>query len=590
MDIFDVSTNNFGSVVRLHRIHMKNFRNIEDSSITFPDTKLSDVIEGNPSILGIYGQNGSGKTSVIMALGLLKNLLSGNQITKRYESCIRYGCDRATLTFDFCITRHYKDDNTTDVGVFYSTVLDNSRMEVSYQVDITTDIRKREKNDETIVQIENEQLFIKCIDADNNVVFPKQVFVDTSESACTGKMQAFGNKTKFKLLTSDDEDLQMELFKSKAVSKADSESFLFSYDFITMLYDKYNEEVEMQKEFFNRISDVYAEFFKVMQLPESEQDNYPVDEFLDKVRDAMREGNDIFSLGITGSEIDSANDDELLDLFLKLLNNPAYKDSGIKGYFFAALGNLILFAEDKLHVVDTFSMGIINVNSILPLYLKVKKHNKLSDCYESSYQKIDLNMDEPTPIDDDSFASVDASIKSLSSVLETIIPGLHLELKDYGVRIENDGSKKRIIDVIACRDDVSIPIKFESDGIRRLISILSPMVGAYNDPSITLAVDEIDSGIFEFLLGEVIQIMSSSCKGQLIFTSHNLRPLEVLPSKFLAFTTINAKNRYTSIAARGNSNLRDTYFRSIVLGTKADDVYRSTDPFDIEQAFILAGE
>ena len=41
-------------------------------------------------------------------------------------------------------------------------------------------------------------------------------------------------------------------------------------------------------------------------------------------------------------------------------------------------------------------------------------------------------------------------------------------------------------------------------------------------------VDELDSGIYEYLLGECLEVMQDKAKGQLIFTSHNLRPLEIL--------------------------------------------------------------
>lgn len=38
--------------------------------------------------------------------------------------------------------------------------------------------------------------------------------------------------------------------------------------------------------------------------------------------------------------------------------------------------------------------------------------------------------------------------------------------------------------------------------------------------------------------------MQEKAKGQLIFTSHNLRPLEVLQNEFLIYTTVNPNNRY----------------------------------------------
>lgn len=50
----------------------------------------------------------------------------------------------------------------------------------------------------------------------------------------------------------------------------------------------------------------------------------------------------------------------------------------------------------------------------------------------------------------------------------------------------------------------------------------------YNDPTTTVVIDELDCSIFEYLLGELLSIIEESGRGQLIFTSHNLRPLEKL--------------------------------------------------------------
>ncbi|UKI51156.1 MAG: ATP-binding protein [Clostridium sp.] len=69
--------------------------------------------------------------------------------------------------------------------------------------------------------------------------------------------------------------------------------------------------------------------------------------------------------------------------------------------------------------------------------------------------------------------------------------------------------------------------------------MLQLLIVIYNNSSVTVAIDELDSGVFEYLLGEILRIISDNGKGQLIFTSHNLRPLETLNKAFVAFTTTN---------------------------------------------------
>ena len=132
----------------------------------------------------------------------------------------------------------------------------------------------------------------------------------------------------------------------------------------------------------------------------------------------------------------------------------------------------------------------------------------------------------------------------MSCVLGTIVPGLSIEIKDLGLSSNEKGESVHVFEILSNRNGVKIPLKYESDGIRRIVSILSLLIAVYNQPSMTIAIDEMDSGIFEYLLGEILQVLSESARGQLVFSSHNLRPLEVLPAKFLCFTTVNADNRF----------------------------------------------
>ena len=93
------------------------------------------------------------------------------------------------------------------------------------------------------------------------------------------------------------------------------------------------------------------------------------------------------------------------------------------------------------------------------------------------------------------------------------------------------------------------------------------LIFMYNNPSITVAIDELDFEIFEYLLGEILKIIAEKGQGQLIFTSHNLRPLETLDKSFIVFTTTNPNNRYIRLTnVKENNNLRSFYYRDIVLG------------------------
>ena len=55
------------------------------------------------SVTGIYGQNGSGKTTVIDAIGILRALLSGNMLPDTAGDVVSASAGSATVTATFLI-------------------------------------------------------------------------------------------------------------------------------------------------------------------------------------------------------------------------------------------------------------------------------------------------------------------------------------------------------------------------------------------------------------------------------------------------------------------------------------------------------
>ena len=194
----------------------------------------------------------------------------------------------------------------------------------------------------------------------------------------------------------------------------------------------------------------------------------------------------------------------------------------------------------------------------------------------------------PEPV----FHDISLIIDSMNIVLQQIIPGLTISIRDYGTQTMNDGHDGRRIELMSRRGSTEIPLQYESEGIKKIISILQLLIVVYNKKSITVAVDELDSGIFEYLLGEILKIIAEQGKGQLIFTSHNLRPLETLDKDSIVFTTVNPSNRYVRMTyVMANNNLRDFYYRDIILGgTQRETLYDFTDNARIGLAFRKAGD
>ncbi len=153
-------------------------------------------------------------------------------------------------------------------------------------------------------------------------------------------------------------------------------------------------------------------------------------------------------------------------------------------------------------------------------------------------------------------------IESMNRVLPYFVSNLTLNVQVLGKELMRDSSVGYRVELVSNK----IPFKYESDGVKRIVSILQPLIEIFNNTSVVVAIDDLDCGIHEYLFGEIVKLMCEQAKGQLIFTAHNLRPLEIINKKFLVFTTTDPDNRYVrykNIAA--HNNLRNVYIRDIAL-------------------------
>ena len=577
LNIITSDANEFlkNSSMRIRSIELRNFRNIEHGKVSFPNCKPEDIRNYKPSMLGLYGQNGSGKTSIIMAISLLKDLLCGQPLGSKYESCIMHNHEKCTLSFE--LVQSFLGDEH-----FSYLSYDN---QIYYSFDIIKSANTKEDgSSETRLHVINEVLSYKLTDCLGNVIKTKQKLFDARPSESDDKGRPFGNKTRYSRIIGNNTDVANSLRAAKAVAYDRSTSFVFSKKTEETLSQQYVMTMKKYDEDLKYIMKKTAELMELEEeIPDLDSD------FLNEASDEEKNEyfNEIFK-NYTNEQFDQMEKsyEAIEELVVEM---EAFWKEFIISYdrflFFSTIDLLISFGKHYLFVIDTTSTGLVNLNELWPILLwslDPKKGPQANRVY--------LNMDKSSRIRENDYSSMKASLSAVSKVLNALVPGLSLDIVDLGKQITNDGKTKEcIFEIMSIREENPIPLRYESDGVRRLVSILSLLIAAYNNPFFTIAIDEIDSGIFEYLLGEILKILSISAKGQIVFTSHNLRPLEVLPPKFLCFTTTNPEKKFVRLQNRGNSNFRDGYFRKIVLGTSDESVYSPTDRFEIEMAFYEAG-
>lgn len=244
------------------------------------------------------------------------------------------------------------------------------------------------------------------------------------------------------------------------------------------------------------------------------------------------------------------------------------------------LRNIAVDFNRDLHVINNQNIAPLFEERIMPFSIHLEK----------TRGSIPYDLKGPALLPENAFNVLCEVIEQSNQVLSTIIPGLTIKIHVITEQLLDNGEKGIRFEFLSKRGERELPLRTESEGILKIIAVLSVLIAVYNNPTACVVIDELDSGVFEYLLGELLTVIDEGGKGQLIFTSHNLRVLEVLAIKNLWFTTTNENDRYMQLKGiKEVNNARDVYLRAIQLGGQDEEVYKETKTFKIKRAFRKAG-
>lgn len=455
------------SIVRLASLKICNIKNVRDGQIIMPNTCRKQLDFRNAEVLGLYGQNGSGKTAIIDTLYYLQGIMIGSTLEEEFADYVDANSKQAEIVVDF--------------NIFVEAIV----YEVSYKLIL----QRMEKN----VEILRETLSCAINEGDSRS--NKTVFMDYQRS---DKENVFAPKKRLDEVIEANKENKTDLIVARKMAEKENCSYIFG---------------ESSREIFCR--------------------NYE--------------------------------------------NNFKHYSKVIKALF--------KFALKDLFVIRNTHSGVISANFLLPMAFKFEQNEF------GMKGDFAVPLTEPVVLNEERKKLLEAIVEQVNMVLFTIIPGMKMDVHNYGMQLMDSGENGYRVELVSVRENMPpIPIRMESEGIIKIISILNALIQAFGNPSICLAIDELDAGIFEYMLGELLDIFNKSAKGQLIFTSHNLRALEMLDKDSIMFSTANPDRRYIRMKnVKASNNLRDTYLRGITLGGQDEVIYEETDSLRIARAFRKAG-
>jgi len=454
-------------IVRLSSLQLTNIKNVKKGTIYMPNTVNKILSADKAEILGIYGQNGSGKTAIVDALYFLQKVMIGADLDQSLEDYMDM------------------DSNVAEIFADFNLFMNGIVFEIGYRLSLSREEKVVVISRETLSGAKNE----------NGIRTNKTVFMDYQRDQTN---TIFKPQKRLDEILEENKDIKTDLIVARKMAEKSNCSYIFG---------------ESSRDIFCR---------------------------------EYKNGFQQFSVIIS---------------------------------------SLFEFALKDLFVIRNTHSGVISANFVLPMAFRIENDNM------GAKGDFTVSLTEPILVDEERKNLLETIVEQINIVLYTIIPGLQVTIKNYGKQSLDDGEEGWKLELMSKREGMKeIPIRMESEGIIKIISILNALIQAFGNPSICLVIDELDSGIFEYMLGELLDIFKKSAKGQLIFTSHNLRALEMIDKESIMFSTTNPNNRYIHMKnVRESNNLRNMYIRSITLGGQSEEIYEETDSLKIARAFRKAG-
>ena len=457
--------------IRILDIKIKNIKNVKEGEIEFDSFK--DIKKGlfdlsKADIKGVYGPNGSSKTTIIDSFKILKDIILNS--------------DLHLLNANEVYNLMNKESNESSIEL---TLLDDSNNKKIYYYEIN--LIKDEINKKTLIK--KESLSFKEYSTNLNKYQSKNKLfeIDYLNKNLNNIIKPISSLS---IIKKNNKNNLLDLIKLLAISETSNSSFIFNESFINLLNN--------------------------------------IDEF-----------------------------NEFKDLLSRFKSFVIY----------------------NMHIFTLKDLSSITSNDIIPIFYK--DNNK--------YNKLEINLFNENIIDISLKESIIKYFKEIDLVINKIIPLMHVDLIDLGKSILDNGNIGFKFEIISIRNEIKIPLKLESDGIKKIITLISSLIDIYNNKYSILIVDEFDSGIFEYLLGELLKSIKEDAKGILLFTSHNLRALEIIKDSII-FSSTFENNRYISYPRISKTeNLRNQYLKKLFLDSP-NKFGEHLDTYEISRSFKKAGE
>lgn len=270
---------------------------------------------------------------------------------------------------------------------------------------------------------------------------------------------------------------------------------------------------------------------------------------------------------------------------MNLLTLQSFACAGVRPY---VLNNSKISKADK----DLFGPAILLINFVFSITVVLQGTDKFID-YNYMFEQISTFITQHESSNNEAIQSNVFHGKKLSYLdservhksefgeYEKYIYNLSLFIKvfneDLGkieIKKDENGDYYECENIMVYKNK-RISEKYESTGIKKLIDLYAALCDL--DEGKIVFIDEFDANIHDVLLEKLVQYAMQYAKGQLIFTTHNLGPMDVLQSAKNSIDFLSSDSRIVSWTKNGNYTAASQYKKGLI----------KYSPFNIEPFSFL---
>lgn len=225
-----------------------------------------------------------------------------------------------------------------------------------------------------------------------------------------------------------------------------------------------------------------------------------------------------------------------------------------------AIFSVFHFAQTLTVLINESDKNYININEVFKNIKAISKYGEVfkEEIFNQLLMSENLVSDDTVSIRKEDFNAYEKTVENLCRFLQVFKSDL--------VKINID--KKEVEDYYKCEmileyeDGKRISKAYESTGIKKFINLYYALCNENNGGIVFI--DEFDANIHDIVLIKIVEYIKEYSKGQFVFTTHNLGPMEVLQKEKMSIDFLSNDSRITPWVKTGNNSAVSVYRRGLI--------------------------